>query len=153
VTGIIILIVALAIATALGFLMRARSGKIKSFDRTDSGDSSSASADVSVLTADDLGTPLGTRATLLQMSTEFCTYCGPTRKLLAELAETESGVKFVEIDAAENMELTRRLKVFSTPTVLVLRPDGRIAARSAGQQQKAGLAQSLRSVLDDGVRS
>lgn len=152
-TGLIILLVALAVATAVGALVRARSGKIRSFDRTDSPDSPVASTSVNVLTESDLGAPLGDRATLVQMSTEFCAYCGPTRTLLSELAGAEPGVEFIEVDAAERMDLTRRLKVFSTPTVLVLRPDGDIAARSSGKPQKADLAESLRSVLNDGVRS
>lgn len=152
-TGIIILIVALAVATALGALVQARSGKIRSFDRTDDAGSPASPASVNVLTESDLGAPLGDRATLVQLSTQFCTYCGPTRKLLTELADGETGVEFIEVDAAERMDLTRRLKVFSTPTVLLLRADGDIAARSSGKQQKADLAESLRSVLNDGVRS
>ena len=83
-----------------------------------------------MLTAADLGAPLGQRATLVQFSTEFCTYCGPTRELLAEVASERDGVAFVEIDAADRMDLTRRLRVMSTPTVLVL---GRMAPSSAAR--------------------
>ena len=152
-TGVIILIIALGVAGAAGTVMRARSGKIRSFPRTDVSDSSAPPAPVSVLTAGDLGGPLGAQATVVQFSTEFCAYCGPTRKLLTELVAERPGVAFIEIDAAQRMDLTRRLKVFGTPTVLMLRPDGSIAARSSGKPQKSDLAQSLRSVLDDGVRS
>lgn len=148
-TGVIILIVALVVAGAVGAVMKARAGKIQSFDRTDQADSPETSEPVNVLTEDDLRSPLGERATLVQFSTEFCAFCPQTRELLTELSGENPGVKFVEIDAAENMELTRRFKVFSTPTVLVLRPDGDVASRSSGKQQKKALAQALRSVLDD----
>lgn len=148
-TGVIILIVALVVAGAVGAAMKARAGRIQSFDRTDQADSPETSTPVNVLTEGDLGAPLGRRATLVQFSTEYCAFCPQTRELLTELSEENPGVRFVEVDAAENMELTRRFKVFSTPTVLVLRPDGDVAARSAGRQQKAALSASLRSVLDD----
>ena len=151
-TGLILLIAALAVAAVVGAAVRVRSGKIQSFSRTDSAGSPGTSAAVNVLTAGDLGASLGERATLVQFSTEFCAFCGPTRKLLNELAGEEPGVAFVEVDAADRMDLTRRFKVFSTPTVLVLRPDGSVAARSAGQQSKPALAESLWSVLNDGVR-
>jgi hypothetical protein len=147
------LIVALAAASAVGVAVRRRTGKIRSFPRTDNGDSSSTSPSAGVLTEADLGAPLGERATLVQFSTEFCAYCGPTRELLGEIAAERSGVAVVEVDAAEQMDLTRRLRVFSTPTVLVLRPNGTIAVRSAGKPEKAALQQAVRSVLEDGVRS
>lgn len=152
-TGVIILIVALVIAAAVGALMKIRAGKIQSFDRTDRADSAEAPASANILTAADLGAPLGERATLVQFSTEFCAFCPQTRELLGALSQENPGVPFVEIDAAENMELTRRFKVFSTPTVLILRPDGQAAARSSGKQQRAALSESLRSVLAEAVWS
>lgn len=148
-TGVIVLIVALLVAVAAGLVLKARSGKVQSFDRTDHGDSPGMSISVNVITGDDLGEPLGERATLVQFSTEFCAFCPQTRVLLTGLSAEHPGVKFVEVDAAENMDLTRRFKVFSTPTVLVVRPGGDIAARSSGKQQKAEMSQALQSVLDD----
>ncbi|MBO0821452.1 MAG: thioredoxin family protein [Nocardiopsaceae bacterium] len=105
------------------------------------------------MTAEELGESLGERATLVQFSTEFCAYCGPTRELLGELARERPGVAVVEIDAAERMDLTKRLRVFSTPTVFVLGRDGTVAARSTGKPERAELAESLRSVMGKGVRS
>ncbi|HEX6449609.1 MAG TPA: thioredoxin family protein [Trebonia sp.] len=152
-TGVIALIVALAVASAVGAAVRHRAGKVRSFPRTDDGDSSSTSPSAEILTEGDLGASLGERATLVQFSTEFCAYCGPTRELLGEIAAERPGVRVVEVDAAGEMGLTKRLRVFSTPTVLVLRPNGTIAARAAGKPEKAALQQAVRSVLDEGVRS
>lgn len=152
-TGIIVLIVALAIATAVGAAVRARAGKVRSFARTDNGDSPVPSPSTEFLTADDLGASLGERATLVLFSTEFCAYCRPARVVLGEIAGENPGVAVVEVDAAERMDLSRRLRVFSTPTVFVLSPEGAIAGRSSGKPQKANLVESVRSVLDDGVRS
>jgi thiol-disulfide isomerase/thioredoxin len=104
-----------------------------------------------VLTAADLGAPLGERATLVQFSTQFCTYCGPARALLSEVARGRDGVAFVEIDAARRMDLTRRLRVMSTPTVLVLGPGGAIERRTSGQLRKADLLAAVGAVLDQGT--
>lgn len=153
-TGVIALIVALAAATVVGATVRRRSGKVKytSFAGTDHGDSPAASASAGsgkeLLTETDLGAPLGRHATLVQFSTEFCTYCGPTRELLGGIAAELPGVAVVEIDAADRMDLTRRLRVFGTPTVLVLDREGTITARSTGRPDKSALRQAALSVQD-----
>ena len=100
------------------------------------------------MTAADLGAPLGERATLVQFSTGFCTYCGPTRVLLAAVARERDGVTFVEIDAVRRMDLTRRLRVLSTPTVLVLDSCGVIERRTSGQPRKPDLLCAVGAVLD-----
>lgn len=148
----IVLIVALAAAATVGAAMRVRTGKVRGLSRTDSADSPGTPPALESLTADDLGASLGDNATLVQFSTEFCAYCGPTRALLGEIAAEHPGVATVEIDAAERMDLTRRLRVLSTPTVFVLDRGGSVTARSSGKPRKADLLESVRSVLDDGVR-
>lgn len=104
-----------------------------------------------MLTAADLGAPLGERGTLVQFSTEFCAYCGPTRELLTEVARSRGGLAFVEIDAAERLDLARRLRVFGTPTVLVLAADGSIASRASGQQRKSEVLTAVGAVLGEGA--
>lgn len=124
--------------------MRRRAGRVSAPD---------AAAPGSALTAGDLRSPLGGRATLVQFSTEYCAFCGPTRETLREIAADSDGVAVVEIDAGERMDLAKRLRVFTTPTVLVLGPDGAIAARASGRPRKAELAQAVRGILGDEVRS
>jgi thiol-disulfide isomerase/thioredoxin len=156
--GLIVLVVVLAAASAAGFGLRARQGRFKEqrsrstpvSGGTSRGDSPPPAAPGTVLTAADLGAPLGVRATLVQFSTEFCTYCGPTRALLAEVAGERPGVAFVEIDAADRMDLTRRLRVMSTPTVLLLGADGAIERRSSGQPRKSELLAAVGAVLQQG---
>jgi thiol-disulfide isomerase/thioredoxin len=156
--SLIVLVVVLAAASAAGFGLRARQGRFRAQRPTSTplpsapgrGGGGPKAAASSALTAADLGAPLGERATLVQFSTEFCTYCGPTRELLAELASERDGVAFVEIDAADRMDLTRRLRVMSTPTVLVLGADGAIEGRSSGQQRKSDLLAAVGAVLGGG---
>jgi hypothetical protein len=103
-----------------------------------------------VLSAADLGAPLGPQATLVQFSTEVCAYCGPTRNLLTEVARDTGGVAFIEIDAAERMDLTRRLHVLSTPTVLVLDAAGGVSSRASGPMRKADVLAAVGQALHAG---
>jgi thiol-disulfide isomerase/thioredoxin len=156
--SLIVLVVVLVAASAAGFGLRARQGRFRAqrpkstplSPGSSQGDAGPTATASNALTAADLGAPLGERATLVQFSTEFCTYCGPTRELLAELAGERDGVAFVEIDAADRMDLTRRLRVMSTPTVLVLGADGAIERRSSGQQRKSELLAAVGAVLGGG---
>jgi hypothetical protein len=137
--GLIALVVVLAASSAAGFALRRRQGQFRQAPSADS-----------MLTAADLGVPLGRQATLVQFSTEFCAFCGPTRELLSTLAGERDGVTFVEIDAANRMDLTRRLHVLSTPTVLVLDARGGIASRASGQPRRAQLQGAVDLVLHGG---
>jgi thiol-disulfide isomerase/thioredoxin len=150
--GLIVLVVVLAVASAAGLVLRARQGRFAPVQATPL---SQTGADdpgprPSSLSPADLGGPLGARATLVQFSTEVCAYCPATRKLLAEVAADRDGVAFVEIDAATRMDLTRRLHVLSTPTVLVLDAAGGIASRSSGPVRRADLLTAVGSVLQLG---
>ena len=143
--GLIALVVVLAAASAAGVALRQRQGR---FHQPAPGHDRPSSADA--LSAADLGAPLGARATLVQFSTEVCAYCGPARALLTEVARERDGVSFVEIDAAERMDLTRRLRVLSTPTVLVLDALGGITSRASGPLRKADLLTAVGAVVDAG---
>jgi len=57
------------------------------------------------------------------------------------------GVTHVEIDAAARLDLVRRLRINSTPTILVLGPDGAIVRRAAGLPRKADVIAALGSVI------
>ena len=161
VDGLVALVVVLAAASAAGFIMRQRQGRFRAPSgggtaksapvvRTDAADPGPAVPSVGVLSAADLGAPLGAQATLVQFSTEVCAYCGPTRELLTQVARDRDGVSFVEIDAAERMDLTRRLHVLATPTVLVLDAHGGIASRASGPLRKADLLAAVGAVADAG---
>lgn len=89
------------------------------------------------LDAEDLGTALGERATLVQFSTAFCQPCRATRRILDEVAGMVEGVAHVEVDAESRLDLVRRADVRRTPTVLVLDASGRVVRRASGQPRKA----------------
>jgi thiol-disulfide isomerase/thioredoxin len=144
--GLILLAVVLAVASVAGFGMRHRQGRFRSPGEATAVPSAAPNT---VLTAADLGAPLGVRGTLVQFSSEVCAYCGPTRELLAEVARDRDGLAFVEIDATERFDLTRRLRVFSTPTVLVLAADGSIAGRASGRPSKSDVLAAVGTVVGE----
>jgi thiol-disulfide isomerase/thioredoxin len=153
--GLIALAVALLAATAFGLWWQRRSGRFRP------GRPASAAAVAAPVTAGrpqgetlteaDLGAGLGRRATLVQFSTAFCAPCRPTRQILAQVADMVDGVTHVEIDAAERLDLTRRFRVNSAPTILVLDPDGVVVKRAVGLPRKADVIAALGAVIPDRV--
>jgi thiol-disulfide isomerase/thioredoxin len=152
--GMIALVAALVAATALGLGLRWRAGRFRAArsGAPAAGPVSATgpvrSAGTDVLTEADLGSHLGRQATLVQFSTAFCAPCRPTRQLLAQVAGIADGVTHVEIDAAERLDLVRRLRINSTPTVLVLGPDGAIVKRAVGLPRKADVIAALGTAIE-----
>ena len=145
--GLIALAAALLVATVVGVTLRRRAGR---FRPGSAGTASGLSPAQDALTEADLGGSLGRQATLVQFSTAFCAPCRPTRQILAQVADMVDGVTHVEIDAAARLDLVRRLRINSTPTVLVLGPDGAIVRRATGLPRKADVIAALGSVLPEG---
>jgi thiol-disulfide isomerase/thioredoxin len=147
--GLIALVVALVAASGLGLAMRRRAGRFRGAPapvaRPDDA-APAAGPRPEVLTEDDLGGPLGQQATLVQFSTAFCAPCRPTRQILAQVADMVDGVRHVEVDAADRLDLVRRLHIASTPTVLVLDPQGAIVKRASGLPRKADVIAALGAV-------
>jgi thiol-disulfide isomerase/thioredoxin len=147
--GLIALAAALAVASALGLVLRRRAGRFRA-GRARPGPSRALGGAVplaDVLTEADLGDPLGEQATLVQFSTPFCAPCRPTRQILGQVAGMVDGVSHVEVDAAERLDLVRRLRINSTPTVLVLGPDGAVAKRAVGVPRQADVIAALGGVI------
>jgi thiol-disulfide isomerase/thioredoxin len=167
--GIIALVAALVAATALGLGLRWRAGRFRtarsgpsrlsrppatgpaSAARTPKPPQPAPPAGTDVLTEADLGSSLGRQATLVQFSTAFCAPCRPTRQILAQVAGMTDGVTHVEIDAADRLDLVRRLRINSTPTVLVLGPDGAVVKRAAGLPRKADVIAALGTAIEPAV--
>ena len=139
--GLIALAAALLVATVLGVAMRRRAGQFRPASQGTRANTAGA------LTEADLGAGLGRQATLVQFSTAFCAPCRPTRQILAQVADMVDGVTHVEIDAAARMDLVQRLRINSTPTVLVLDHDGAIVNRATGLPRKADVIAALGPVV------
>jgi thiol-disulfide isomerase/thioredoxin len=139
--GLIALAAALLAATLLGVAMRRRAGQFRPPSP------GTPAKPAGALTEADLGAGLGRQATLVQFSTAFCAPCRPTRQILAQVADMVDGVTHVEVDAAARMDLVQRLRINSTPTVLVLDSDGAIVKRATGLPRKADVIAALGPVV------
>jgi thiol-disulfide isomerase/thioredoxin len=149
-SGLVALVAALVVATALGLAWRWRTGRFRAAPSIVAPAAATREAALrpDLLTEADLGTRLGRQATLVQFSTAFCAPCRPTRQILAEVAGMVDGVTHVEIDAADRLDLVRRLRINSTPTVLVLGPDGAIVKRAAGLPRRADVIAAVGTAID-----
>lgn len=144
-TGLIVLVATLVVATVAGLTVRRRTGQLRSVPGTPA---AAPTATVDAAHADDAGHPRGLApslaalgvvpgetATLLQFSSTFCTPCRATRTLLADVASGATGVRHVEIDVGSGdaaLDLVRTLDIRRTPTTLVLDGNAREVGRAAG---------------------
>jgi len=114
-----------AAATAIGLVWRARTGRLR--------ETAAAAGDTTDAAALDLGPgSLGSAATLVQFSTEYCSRCPSTARQLAGVAANYDGVRHVEVDLTHRVDLADRFHVVQTPTTLILDARGVASARIGG---------------------
>jgi thiol-disulfide isomerase/thioredoxin len=143
VTGLVLLGVALVATVGIALLMRWKNGRFAP--------AATAAEDAGErLTADQIGAPLGERATLVQFSSAFCSPCRATRVLLTDIAASTPGVETVEIDAESHLQLVRDLDVMRTPTVLVLDAAGVVTTRASGLPRREQVLAALGRAIPDG---
>lgn len=130
-TGAWVLLATLFLALAFG-LHRARNDGRFRHGEVAATEPASAAVAWSHLEAALPDAELGERATLVQFSTAFCAPCRAARQVLGRVADAVPGVRHVEVDAEQHLELVRRLGVTRTPTTLVLDATGREVMRAAG---------------------
>ncbi len=99
-----------------------------------------------VLTPEIIGSELGSRATMVQFSSAFCTPCRATKALLEDMVKTMPDVRYAHIDAESHLELVRRLDVRSTPTTLFLDSAGVEVGRAMGTPKRAQVIAALGAI-------
>ena len=152
--GVVVLLVAVVAALGFGSWRAATDGRFRGTHAVRRADGrAQAATDDEPESSDDTpaallaGTPwaadLGERATLLQFSSAFCAPCRATRRVLADVAGMVPGVRHIEVDAEQHLDLVRRVGVLRTPTTLVLDAEGREVSRAAGAPTKQAVIASL----------
>jgi thiol-disulfide isomerase/thioredoxin len=129
------ILIVLGAATAYGLWYQKSRGKIQAKAVSGNG-----------LTAAVIGGDLGSRATLVQFSSAFCTPCRATRTLLENVVADLSDVRHVEIDAETNLELVRKLDIRSTPTTLILNSFGVEVGRAVGAPKRDQVLAALAAI-------
>ena len=138
-TGLLVLLAAVAAALAFGLWRRVRDGRVRRHGPRRPAVAESPSVLADTPWADELGE----RATFLQFSSAFCAPCRATRRVLADVAGTTPGVAHVEVDAEQHLDLVRRLGVLRTPTTLVLDGAGVEVGRATGAARKQQVLAAL----------
>lgn len=136
-TNVLILIVAVAVALAAGFLIRSRSGKVL--------DGSAVDPDSALLLDAGLST---TCPTILHFSAPWCGPCAAVRRVvdqvIGKLAAEGVTVLDLEVDIDENPSLAQQLKVLSLPTTFIYDASGAQLHRIPGVPKADALLAALR---------
>ncbi|MFP5020850.1 thioredoxin family protein [Pseudonocardia phyllosphaerae] len=122
VTGLVVLLVALAALSLYGLWLRRRDGRVRAAE-PGSGPSGWDLADTE---------PQGRRALLLQLSSPACAPCRQTAEVLGSLVAADAGLAHVEVDVAEHQDVARTLGVLRTPTTVVFDAEGAEVLRVSG---------------------
>jgi thiol-disulfide isomerase/thioredoxin len=122
------LAIVLVLASAYGFWWKRKQGAIRS----------NKAIPGHRLTSDVLGEALGSRATMVQFSSAFCTPCRATHALLSQMV--------IPMNAESHLELVRELDIRSTPTTLFINKDGIEVGRAAGTPKREQVLAALAAI-------
>ena len=126
--------IVLVLATAYGLWYQRSRGKVV------------VKLDKGLITQEMIGAPLGSRVTLVQFSSAFCSPCRATRMLLEDVTAEMNEVTYVEIDAEANLELVRTLDIRSTPTTLFLDRTGHEVGRAMGAPKRDQVLSAISAI-------
>jgi thiol-disulfide isomerase/thioredoxin len=128
-----LLVLILVISTVIGLLYRRRNGVITKKRR------------LHISEAEFAGR-YGSRVTILQFSTTFCSQCRAAKSLISDVVKDQSDISYLEIDAESNLALVRKVDVRSTPTTIFLDRAGFEIARATGAPKRDQLLKVIASL-------
>lgn len=129
----------LALATLAGVIWRVRTGRAKQSSSNTVVDL----VELAVIKNGALAKKFGRKATFVQFSSEFCSSCAQTSKLLQEVERSNPGVLHLEVDITNRLELAKKYSILQTPTTLVLDSRGRIKSRIGGSAKPQVVQEEL----------
>jgi thiol-disulfide isomerase/thioredoxin len=133
------IVVAIGLATLVGWLLNRRSGVLRA--AAGPGDGDSADLDTS-----DLGLS-ATGPTIVHFSADWCGPCAGVRRVVDQVCDDLAQVAHVEIDMDANPAAARRLSVLSLPTTFIFDAGGRLRYRTSGVPKAADLRSALEPLL------
>ena len=93
-----------------------------------------------------IGVELGSRVTMVQFSSAFCSPCRATKALLEDMVKTMPDVRYAHIDAESHLELVRKLDIRSTPTTLFLNSVGVEVGRAMGTPKRSQVLAAVNAI-------
>mgnify|MGYP000849525543 CR=1 FL=1 len=92
------------------------------------------------------GVELGSRVTMVQFSSAFCSPCRATKALLEDMVKMMPDVRYAHIDAESHLELVRQLDIRSTPTTLFLNAAGVEVGRAMGTPKRSQVLAAVNAI-------
>jgi thiol-disulfide isomerase/thioredoxin len=127
------LLLLISITSVIGLTLRAKKGVIKKGSRLK----------ISEL---EFGGRYGSRLTILQFSTTFCSECRTAKAIVKDVVKESEDIVFVEVDAEFNLDLVRRVDIRSTPTTIFLDSKGFEIARAKGAPKRDQLIKAIKAI-------
>ena len=117
------LLLLISITSVIGLTLRAKKGVIKKGSRLK-------------ISEGEFGGKYGSRLTILQFSTTFCSECRTAKAIVKDVVKDSKDITYVEVDAESNLDLVRRVDIRSTPTTIFLDKNGYEIARAKGAPKR-----------------
>ena len=127
------LLLLISLTSVIGLLLRAKKGVIKKGGK------------LKVLEG-EFGGKYGSRLTILQFSTTFCSECRTAKAIVKDVVKPYKDISYVEVDAESNLDLVRRVDIRSTPTTIFLDSKGFEVARAKGAPKRYQLIKAIKAI-------
>jgi len=127
------LLLLISLTSAIGLTLRAKKGVIKKGSRLK-------------ISEGEFGGKYGSRLTILQFSTTFCSECRTAKAIVKDVVKDYKDITYVEVDAESNLDLVRRVDIRSTPTTIFLNNNGFEIARAKGAPKRDQLIKAIKAI-------
>ena len=127
------LLLLISLTSVIGLLLRAKKGVIKKGGK------------LKVLEG-EFGGKYGSRLTILQFSTTFCSECRTAKAIVKDVVKEYKDITYIEVDAESNLDLVRRVDIRSTPTTIFLDGKGFEVARAKGAPKRDQLIKAIKAI-------
>jgi len=127
------LLLLISITSVLGLTLRAKKGVIKKGPKLK-------------ISEGEFGEKYGSRLTILQFSTTFCSECRTAKAIVKDIVKDSKDITYVEVDAESNLDLVRRVDIRSTPTTIFLDSKGFEIARAKGAPKRDQLIKAIKAI-------
>ena len=127
------LLLLISITSVIGLTLRAKKGVIKKGSRLK-------------ISEGEFGGKYGSRLTILQFSTTFCSECRTAKSIVKDVVKDFKDITYVEVDAESNLDLVRRVTIRSTPTPIFLDSKGFEIARAKGAPKRDQLIKAIKAI-------
>ena len=127
------LLLLISLTSVIGLTLRAKQGVIKKGSRLK-------------ISEGEFGGKYGSRLTILQFSTTFCSECRTAKAIVKDVVKGYKDIIYVEVDAESNLDLIRRVDIRSTPTTIFLDSKGFEVARAKGAPKRDQLIKAIKAI-------